>query len=688
MIHDSIGTYVKLDVEQYTKKRKIGQTSFGKIKELLDQVTFSKIIYIRTELFKKRSEIDVILKDMSHYLSIKNSNFLKCLGYDYKQMSKGVKFYLIFEHDNTTFMVDYLSKIPKPYHPAILENFIISILKVGYYLNFHSIGKIMISAQNIVVKDHKFLLIDLYGHGSKNTVPPEYFDNNTVYDYFKGAIFSFGLMILSLFLNVRIDDWNKMNPDKFVISVDKTIKSLRKGYTDLDAIDLLSHILIYEQDKRPNFINLFNKKNLMEKNRFVGNEELINQMKTLKHMTIKNYSKSYSVSNINMITPGLAKGSLNLTMLSSPSPKMTRELSLMMKPYGLAREPSIILPIMGSPTLPSISSPMNQRTLSMPILSLGLSKVLSENTLSLDDPLQEYGSNEQNTGLESNENKTAILNLLKFSKAMMPNQTKIEIYSYSPEEFEALPLEVRPPYRFDDGSVYEGKWKGMWRHSWGILIWPNGAKYEGEWNANKITGQGKIIHANGDQYYGEWKDNLANGIGIYKSISNASYEGSWKNDYPQGIGVETWLDGTRYEGAYKMGKKYGNGFNLFADGSKYHGTFENNKIHGNGTYIRNDGSIFTGEWKNNIMHGKGSYKWPDGSSYEGQYHKGKRNGYGTYCWSDGRKFAGEWVNGVQHGNGNFTDTKGKSREGIWRLGKRIRWCNLTNLLRKSLTEFS
>lgn len=47
--------------------------------------------------------------------------------------------------------------------------------------------------------------------------------------------------------------------------------------------------------------------------------------------------------------------------------------------------------------------------------------------------------------------------------------------------FDDLPLENREEYKFKNGAVYKGQWKGEVRHGFGIQIWPDGARYEGHW---------------------------------------------------------------------------------------------------------------------------------------------------------------------------------------------------------------
>ena len=56
----------------------------------------------------------------------------------------------------------------------------------------------------------------------------------------------------------------------------------------------------------------------------------------------------------------------------------------------------------------------------------------------------------------------------------------------------------RKRYTYSSGAIYEGQWKGGYRHGFGIQQWPDGARYIGEWRENKACGFGKFIHLDGD----------------------------------------------------------------------------------------------------------------------------------------------------------------------------------------------
>lgn len=93
-----------------------------------------------------------------------------------------------------------------------------------------------------------------------------------------------------------------------------------------------------------------------------------------------------------------------------------------------------------------------------------------------------------------------------------------------------MPVEYREEYRFKNGAIYRGQWKGTMRHGHGTQIWPDGARYEGEWKKNKAHGKGKFWHVDGDVFDGEWMDDKANGYGVYTHVNGAKYEGYWRDD--------------------------------------------------------------------------------------------------------------------------------------------------------------
>lgn len=89
---------------------------------------------------------------------------------------------------------------------------------------------------------------------------------------------------------------------------------------------------------------------------------------------------------------------------------------------------------------------------------------------------------------------------------------------------------VKKSYTYKNGAVYNGEWKGGFRHGQGTMKWPDGACYEGNWDFGQPLGKGTFHHTDGDVYQGNWSANKANGFGIYTNVKGARYEGSWKDD--------------------------------------------------------------------------------------------------------------------------------------------------------------
>ena len=61
-------------------------------------------------------------------------------------------------------------------------------------------------------------------------------------------------------------------------------------------------------------------------------------------------------------------------------------------------------------------------------------------------------------------------------------------------------VRMRPYFKFEDGSVYEGEWhlNMDMKHGRGKLMYPSGTVYEGYWRNNLENGRGRITFINGD----------------------------------------------------------------------------------------------------------------------------------------------------------------------------------------------
>lgn len=163
-----------------------------------------------------------------------------------------------------------------------------------------------------------------------------------------------------------------------------------------------------------------------------------------------------------------------------------------------------------------------------------------------------------------------------YNKEVKASVTRKEYQS----KFEKYPY--LGPYKFQDGSTYEGQFNLGLRHGFGRQIWKDGSIYEGYWEDDKCKGKGRLINQEGHIYFGDWKDDKAEGKGIFKHIDGTCYDGDWKNDVQCGFGKETWNDGSIYEGEYLDSLKHGQGSFKWSDGSQYNGDFVKNDISGHG----------------------------------------------------------------------------------------------------------
>ncbi|MFY7728144.1 MAG: MORN repeat-containing protein [Flavobacterium sp.] len=154
-------------------------------------------------------------------------------------------------------------------------------------------------------------------------------------------------------------------------------------------------------------------------------------------------------------------------------------------------------------------------------------------------------------------------------------------------------------YKYKDGSVYDGNWKGGKRHGKGIYKYSDGAVYEGEWKQDKQHGTGTFEQG------------------------SVKYVGDFVNDRLEGKGTLT----------------------NQLDGSIYVGDFVRDEFEGNGNLIKSNGDKYVGEFKKGKLHGNGTYTWMNGDVYTGEHADGLRNGNGKMTHSDGTITAGIWVKG-------------------------------------------
>ena len=92
-------------------------------------------------------------------------------------------------------------------------------------------------------------------------------------------------------------------------------------------------------------------------------------------------------------------------------------------------------------------------------------------------------------------------------------------YFQREETFETLKLqpmarfrssEVRE-YRYRNGAVYQGQWRGNFRDGKGRMEWSDGAFYEGTWELGYASGQGVFVDCLGNRYVGGFQMSMAHG---------------------------------------------------------------------------------------------------------------------------------------------------------------------------------
>lgn len=52
--------------------------------------------------------------------------------------------------------------------------------------------------------------------------------------------------------------------------------------------------------------------------------------------------------------------------------------------------------------------------------------------------------------------------------------------------------EKRAPYTYKSGAMYDGEWKGGFRHGFGKMRWKDGAEYIGQWRFGEPSIKGKF----------------------------------------------------------------------------------------------------------------------------------------------------------------------------------------------------
>lgn len=120
--------------------------------------------------------------------------------------------------------------------------------------------------------------------------------------------------------------------------------------------------------------------------------------------------------------------------------------------------------------------------------------------------------------------------------------------------------------KLDDGSVFDGQFKGRDRHGWGKFTWATGGSYEGQFDTNNMHGEGTYIWTDGSKYEGQWQRNQLGPKGIMSWTDGRRYEGQFLDSKKHGEGTLHWPDGRSYSGQWEAGKQHGVGVTVTGKG--------------------------------------------------------------------------------------------------------------------------
>ena len=220
---------------------------------------------------------------------------------------------------------------------------------------------------------------------------------------------------------------------------------------------------------------------------------------------------------------------------------------------------------------------------------------------------------------------------------------------------------------YDNGDIYEGNFKGIFRDGKGTLTYGDSAVvYKGDFLDDKLTGHARITSSGGMTYEGEMLDGEKSGYGTYSFPDGSYYAGMWERDMRNGTGVEHYADGAVYIGTFLNDQKHGSGMVSvpLEDGTVYNGKCR---------YAYANGDVYEGDYANDRKSGSGVYTYASGEKYEGEFADDTMNGHGTYTFTAGREpFTGTFVNGrlateeeaallaaenAENETGNNTDTE-------------------------------
>lgn len=227
-------------------------------------------------------------------------------------------------------------------------------------------------------------------------------------------------------------------------------------------------------------------------------------------------------------------------------------------------------------------------------------------------------------------------------------------------------------FKYLNGSIYSGHFKGGLPAGEGSLEYKNGDKYIGTWEKGVFSGQGKLFKDNG-HYEGSFKMGNFNGLGAFYFKSGDLYIGHWKNNQQHGEGIIYKPDGAKFEGSFVEGRIHGNGIITRANGSIVKGTWEfGSMVNKDRTAFLEDPQIDRNCNSQECIQGNGTYTYKDGSMYKGQFFNGRPKGIGQVNYNNGDEYIGGFEHDVPHGKGELNYAQGGRISGEFFRGNLIK----------------
>lgn len=232
-------------------------------------------------------------------------------------------------------------------------------------------------------------------------------------------------------------------------------------------------------------------------------------------------------------------------------------------------------------------------------------------------------------------------------------------------------------YRYANGAVYEGEWRGGRKHGRGIYRTSDGESYNGEWVNGKRHGQGTLTCVNGTQYEGAWESGARHGLGAIVYRGGERERDVWhrgRRTHDPRFRADARAASKYYEALLSPSSPSSGGLSVY---ERSLGSPEAEHVagrpvrHGFDICRYENGAIYEGEWRDGRKHGRGIYRTPDGEYYDGEWADDKRHGQGTYMFVSGTKYVGAWERGARHGLGALVyPASGERERDIWHFGKR------------------